>query len=151
MRHIENRNNQIDEELGELNDGRNDDGGDVNDQINKLHERSMLIAIGKAKPIFKDSLLVKPFNFYSSFLQLSSHEKESILEDEIVEYYKSLAVDLKDNLELKENENQATRLINEQLVQMEKEYQKKIERLNNHIERLQEMHAKEIQRQSNSY
>eukprot|EP00347_Sterkiella_histriomuscorum_P004147 403361575 len=151
VKHIENRNNLIDEQLGELNNGKNDDGGDVNDQLNKLHERSMLIAIGQAKPIFKDSLLDKPFSFYSTYINLSVHDKETIMEEEIVEYYKSLAVDLQDQVELKENENQATRLAMDQLVLMETEYQKKIERLNNHIERIQEMHAKEIARQSSSY
>jgi hypothetical protein len=52
----------------------------------------MLLVMGSGKPIPKDPLLDKPFNFYSKYLQLASYEKEAILEQEIVEYYKSLSV-----------------------------------------------------------
>jgi len=70
----------------------------------------MLNNIGKGQPVLKDKLLEAPFNFYSNYLKLSSDQKERIMEQEIVEYYKSLACDLEEKLELKENENVALRM-----------------------------------------
>lgn len=151
VRHIENRNNQNDIELGVINEGSNNNGGVVNDQINSLHERQMMISLGTARPIIKDSLLEKPFGFYSTYLALSVNDKESVMETEIVEFYKSLAVDLQDKIELKGNENQAQQLAASYLIQSEKDLYNKIEKLNYHIERIVEMHEKEVSRQQTSY
>ena len=49
-------------------------------QINKLHEHIMMSNIGKGKQVFKDSLLEKPFNFYSNYIRVSSEQKERIME-----------------------------------------------------------------------
>jgi hypothetical protein len=100
----------------------------------------MLVSIGKAKDVSKDRLFEKPFNFYSNYIKLSSDQKESIMEQEIVECYKSLTVDLEDRLELKENENKANRMLIDNFITVESDLNKKIEHLNYRIERMNEMH-----------
>ncbi|CDW75315.1 synaptobrevin vamp-like protein [Stylonychia lemnae] len=137
--------------LGELNMGPGENGGKVTDQINKLRERQMMIGVGTARPIHKEQLLDKPFGFYSTYLYLSQPEKETIMEHELVEYYKSISVDFEDQVQLKMNEIEAQNVAMEQLVQAEKHLQKKIEKLNNHIERLNEMHEREMSRSTTSY
>ena len=68
-----------------------------------------------------------------------------------MEFYKSLAVDLDEKLELKANENEGLRLQVDHLLGVEADLLKKIEKLNYHIERTAEMHEKTIERQQNSY
>lgn len=53
-------------------------------------------SLGKAKDTLKDPLLDGPFSFYSSFIKLEKQQAEAIIEQEVVEYFKSLAVDLQD-------------------------------------------------------
>lgn len=63
--------------------------------------------LGKAKEIEKDRFFEKPFNFYSSYIKLNHNTRDSIMEREIASYYKALAVERKDEVELKNNENEA--------------------------------------------
>ena len=60
-----------DEILGEINEGTEMSGGEVNDKINYLHERIMMADIGKASEVKECPLFEKPFNFFSSYIHLS--------------------------------------------------------------------------------
>ena len=50
----------------------------------------MLANLNNKKEEIKEiPLLQKPFGFYSSFIKLTSRDKENIMEREIIEFYKS--------------------------------------------------------------
>ena len=111
----------------------------------------MLITLGKSTDLPRDPFMDKPFNFYSHYVQLAKNDKEDLMEKDLVKYYKAMAMSFTEQLELKDNEKKAQKYMMDQLIVGETDLNKRIDRLNNQIERMTDLHAKEVQRTNTSY
>lgn len=112
----------------------------------------MLISgITKLAMAQEEPLLRQPFQFYSSYINLNNSDKLNIMERELVLYYKAEVESMKTQVELTKNECEGNQYMVSQLLKSEDVLKKKIEHMNNHIDRLQEQHRKDIQRQATSY
>lgn len=80
-----------------------------------------------ANLIEKDKLMENPFGFYTSYISIALRERESILTQDLVQYYKTIISNLEKQIRIKEKEIKGS-------MDMNSYYAVQINDLSNHIE-----------------